>query len=158
MITANEYASRRQRLISMMLDNSVLILFSGVEKKSSADEFFRFEVNRNFYYLTGIDQPDSSLIIVNADGEIREFLFVSPYEPIKEKWYGKILTRNEAATISGVANTQVNTALNAKVMAILDPSLSQYGDIENVYIDMEPEIKIAQEKSTLMYKAELAAQ
>ncbi|MCQ2798426.1 MAG: aminopeptidase P N-terminal domain-containing protein [Bacilli bacterium] len=158
MITANEYASRRQRLISMMLDNSVLILFSGVEKKSSADEFYPFEVNRNFYYLTGIDQPDSSLILVNSDGEIKEFLFVSPYEPIKEKWYGKRLTLNEAATISGVANTQVNTALNAKVMAILDPVLSQYGDIENVYIDMEPEIKIAQEKSTLMYKNELAQQ
>lgn len=158
MITSNEYASRRQRMISMMREDSVLILFSGVEKKSSADEFYPFEVNRNFYYLTGIEQPDSSLIIVNSDGEIKEFLFVSPYEPIKEKWYGKRLTIAEASKISGIANVQVNTAMNAKVAAILDPVLSQYGDIENVYIDLEPEIKIADETSTLHFRDRLVSQ
>jgi Xaa-Pro aminopeptidase len=61
MIPSNEFAGRRQRLFNMMDPGSVLIVFSGVGKVSSADETYPFEVNRNFYYLTGIDQEDSAL-------------------------------------------------------------------------------------------------
>ncbi len=157
MIPSNEYAARRQRILSVMEEDSIMVLFSGVEKVSSADEYYPFEVNRNFYYLTGIDQPDSSLILVNTDGEIREFLFVSPFDPVKEKWYGKRLTLQEASKISGISNAQVNTTIMAKVAAILDPTLAQYGEVSHVYLDFEPEIKIADETTTRDYKDTLAA-
>ncbi|MBR4811541.1 MAG: aminopeptidase P N-terminal domain-containing protein, partial [Bacilli bacterium] len=55
MISPNEYAERRQRAVNLMESPSIMILYSGVEKVSSADEGYPFEVNRNFYYLTGID-------------------------------------------------------------------------------------------------------
>ncbi|MCQ2796861.1 MAG: aminopeptidase P N-terminal domain-containing protein [Bacilli bacterium] len=152
MIPSNEYAARRQRILSVMEEDSIMVLFSGVEKMSSADETYPFEVNRNFYYLTGIDQPDSSLILVNTDGEIREFLFVSPFDPVKEKWYGRRLTLQEAAKISGVSNAQVNTIVMDKVAGILDPTLAQYGEVSHIYLDLEPEIKIAEETTTRDYR------
>lgn len=152
MIPSNEYAARRQRIISVMDEDSIMVLFSGVEKVSSADEVYPFEVNRNFYYLTGIDQPDSSLILVNTDGEIREFLFVSPFDPVKEKWYGRRLTLQEATKISGISNAQVNTTMMDKVAAILDPGLAPYGEVNHIYMDLEPEIKIADEMTTRDYR------
>ena len=102
MIPVNEYQSRRAALRSMMDDGSFALIFSGVPKKCSADEDYPFEVNRNFYYLTGIDQADSALLMIKCDGEEREYLLISPFDPVKEKWYGKRLTPEEASAKSGV--------------------------------------------------------
>ena len=46
-----EMISRREKIFNMMENFSVLVLFSGVEKKSSADATYDFVVNKNFYYL-----------------------------------------------------------------------------------------------------------
>ena len=94
MINADEFAERRARLLALMDTNSALVLYSGVGKVSSADETYPFEVNRNFYYLTGIDQEDSALLLVNSYGEMKEFLFISPFDERKEKWYGNHCKRD----------------------------------------------------------------
>ena len=145
MIQANEYAERRQRYLDQVEENSLTILFSGVAKKSSYDEEYPFEVNRNFYYLTGIDQEDSILLMLKSEGEKREYLFVSPYSELKEKWYGKRLTTEEAYLISGVRNVLLNSALKARLDAILASGNSPYGEIKHVYLDMEKEQKIAED-------------
>ena len=145
MIQANEYAERRQRYLDQVEENSLTILFSGVAKKSSYDEEYPFEVNRNFYYLTGIDQEDSILLMLKSEGEKREYLFVSPYSELKEKWYGKRLTTEEAYLISGVRNVLINSALKARLDAILASGNSPYGEIKHVYLDMEKEQKIAED-------------
>jgi Xaa-Pro aminopeptidase len=155
MISANEFASRRQRLLNMMDPASILIVFSGVAKVSSADEEYPFEVNRNFFYLTGIDQEDSALILINSDGETKEFLFVSPYDERKEKWYGRRLTLAEATQKSGCANVLVNTSLPAKVDATLNPQFAQFGEIKKVYLDLDREVKIADATSTHEYQKTL---
>ncbi|MBO4541424.1 MAG: aminopeptidase P N-terminal domain-containing protein, partial [Bacilli bacterium] len=56
MIPTNEYGQRRANLLAKMKEESILLVFAGEPKKASADEDYPFEVNRNFYYLTGIDQ------------------------------------------------------------------------------------------------------
>ena len=50
MINVSELSARRAKLFSNMEDGSIAILFSGVAKKSTADENYPFEVllpNRN---------------------------------------------------------------------------------------------------------------
>lgn len=155
MIQADEYSERRQKLFDKMEDRSVLVLFSGVAKKSSADETYPFEVNRNFYYLTGIEQEDSSLLLINAEGERKEFLFVSPFDPVKEKWYGKRLTFEEASAISGIHNVSVNGSLISKLDSALNPSFYQYGSIDKVYLDLEKGQKIAEDTSVEDYAKSL---
>jgi Xaa-Pro aminopeptidase len=157
MIPNTEFAGRRQRLFNMMDSGSVLILFSGVGKVSSADETYPFEVNRNFFYLTGIDQEDSILMLINSDGEMKEFLFIAPFDARKEKWYGKRLTSEEATSISGINNVMVNTSLPAKVDGTLNPNYLQYGEIHKAYLDLDREIKIADSTSTREYMETLKA-
>ena len=157
MIPNTEFAGRRQRLFNMMDSGSVLILFSGVGKVSSADETYPFEVNRNFFYLTGIDQEDSILMLINSDGEMKEFLFIAPFDARKEKWYGQRLTSEEATSISGINNVMVNTSLPAKVDGTLNPNYLQYGEIHKAYLDLDREIKIADSTSTREYMETLKA-
>ena len=157
MIQAKEFQARRQRLFEKMAEGSAMILFSGVPKASSADENYPFEVNRNFYYLTGIDQDDSSLILVNSEGERREFLFVSPFDPIKEKWYGRKMTLQEASDASGVHNVLLNSSLSAKVDSALNKKFEEFGSLGTVYLDLESDLKIADLMTTANYKDVLAA-
>jgi len=155
MIKAEEFGERRQRLFDKMEDGSALIVYSGVPKMCSADEIYPFEVNRNFYYLTGISQEDSALLLINAEGERKEFLFVSPFDPVKEKWYGKRLTPEEAQAASGIRNVLQNNALSAKLDSALNENFQEFGDIHKVYLDLEKELKIAEGTSTQDYKEAL---
>ena len=93
MIKASEYSERREKLINMMEPQSAMVLFSGVEKCKSADEDYPFEVARNFYYLTGIDQPDSMLLLINVDGERKEFLFCRFFKNSKDNFLKFFLSR-----------------------------------------------------------------
>ncbi len=148
MINGSEFEERRSRLLAMMDNNSALVLYSGVSKISSADETYPFEVNKNFYYLTGINQEDSALLLVNSYGEMKEFLFISPFDERKEKWYGKRLTPQEAAKISGLNNVQIIDSLTAKIDEILNPQFQVYGEINKLYLDLDREIKIADDMTT----------
>lgn len=148
MIPAKEYIARRERFFSMMERDSAALIYSGVPKVRSADDTYPFEVNRNFYYLTGIDQEDSILFMVNADGERHEFLFVLPYDANKERWYGRRLTLDEAREISGINNVLVNNALNPRIEGAFAENYAQYGELNTLYLDLDDEIKVAANTST----------
>ena len=155
MIPASEFASRRARLFDHLEDGSVAIIYAGVAKKCSADETYPYEVNRNFYYLTGIEQEDSVLMLVSSEGQRREFLFIPPFDPVKEKWYGKRLEAEEAKQISGIRNILYLGAFQARVDSALRGSSSDFGCAQTVYLDLEKELKIAEETSTSDYKKSL---
>ncbi len=155
MIPVSEYQSRRKALLSKMDENSMAILFSGYPKKCSADESYPFEVNRNFYYLTGIDQEDSILLLFKMDGDEKEYLLVSPFDPVKEKWYGKKLTIEEASLASGIRNVLLNSALTTRVDSALSGTFGDYGAISKVYLDLERENKVAEGTYIEDYKKSL---
>ena len=155
MILTAEFQNRRMKLFAKMEENSAAILFAGVPKVCSADEEYPFEVNRNFYYLTGIEQSDSTLIMLKSGGELREYLFVSPFDPVKEKWYGKRLTTEEASAISGIRNVFINTALPSRVDHLLSNDNGDFEGVKKVYLDLDREIKIADDTFTTDYKKTL---
>ena len=157
MIPAVEYSKRRDRLFANMPNNSALLVFAGKAKSASADETYPFEVNRNFYYLTGIDQEGSSLLLINADGEKKEYLFVDPYNPVKEKWYGKKLTPEEAKELSNVSNVLLTSALTAKLDSVLNEKLAEFGSINTLFLDLEKELKIEEDTFTTDYAESVKA-
>ena len=154
MIEQSEYIKRGENILTKMDNGSILILFSGQGRKKSGDENYPFQPNRNFFYLTGIKQENSVLLIVKADGETSSFLFIDPKEEKVEKWLGIKLTNEEATSISGIKNVLVRTAFNGKIdVALKDNTF--YGEISKVYLDLEKELKIDECKSTNEYKNEL---
>lgn len=102
-MTANFYKSNRQRLLENLNEGSMVFLYSGIAPvKSSDDNMHPFPVNRNFYYLTGIDEPNVWLTLAKTDSGVSEKLFVDQPDEERIKWNGKMLTREEATEKSGL--------------------------------------------------------
>ena len=139
----SEFENRRKKVFDQMKDNSVALFFSGVSKIASEDEYLPFVVNKNFYYLTGIKQEHSALMLIKAIGERRAYLFIDPYSELKEKWTGKRLTPEQATYISGLNSVYTSDNLETMLSLALSNDNNQYGDIDCVYLDLtSPEQKL----------------
>ena len=156
MIEVEEYSRRRENILKKMDEGSILILFAGQGRKKSGDANYPFEVNRNFYYLTGIDQENSALMLVKAEGENSSFLFIDPKDEKVEKWLGIKLSNEEAKEKSGIENVLLRSTLEGKLDAALK-DMTYFGDISKIYLDLEKELKIEECTSTIQYKDALQA-
>ena len=80
------YKGRRQRLLEDKGENTVAVIFSGIAPMKSQDESYPFSVDRNFFYLTGIERENMVLIMrKNYLGEYAETLFIEPYDEVDRK-------------------------------------------------------------------------
>ena len=134
---------RRKKVFDQMKDNSIAIFFSGVSKIASEDEYLPFCVNKNFFYLTNIQQEHSALLLIKGIGERREYLFVDPYSELKEKWTSKRLTVDAAAALSDIKNIYTTDNFETILSLALANDKNQYGDIDCIYLDLSsPEQKL----------------
>ena len=98
------YVDNRSRLISQLADNSLLILYSSEEYPRNGDQFFPFRQNSDLFYLTGIDQENTALLIWKDSQERnnKTMLFIKKADKNQEIWYGKKLNKEKATLISGI--------------------------------------------------------
>ncbi len=101
----NAYFHRknRQRFIDSMPDNSVAVFFSGDMKRRSNDVFYEFEVDKNFWYLTGADRENMALMIKKQADTATEIFFMLNHDIEKEKWFGKQLYPSQLIDITGIS-------------------------------------------------------
>ncbi|MBO7614486.1 MAG: aminopeptidase P N-terminal domain-containing protein [Bacilli bacterium] len=147
----SELDNRRFKFVEKMQPNSAALLFSGVSKIATEDEYYPFQVNNNFFYLTGIEQEHSALLIVKGFSEVKTYLFVDEYSELKEKWTGRRLTLDEAKQISDIENIYVYNQLDSMISVVFDANNNQYGKIDACYFDLSPEIKVGEELSLKNY-------
>ena len=140
----SEFNVRREKLLNMMEEKSIALIYSGVSKIASEDDFLPFCVNRNFYYLSGIEQEGSILMLVKGIGVDKQSLFISPFDPLKERWTGKKLTPQEASEISMLQNVYTSDTFET----ILSLTIKELGRVNKIYLDLAPEIKIKDSYST----------
>lgn len=100
------YEARRQAMFSQMEDNSLLILYSGEAPHRSADAYYLFEENKNFFYLTGLRRENMILLMKKAGGSCTSMLFIEQADPSAERWTGKMVTVPEAKEISGIEDVR----------------------------------------------------
>ena len=96
MITPQEYQDRRNRLAQQLPTNSVAIIAAAQELIRNGDAHYRFRQNSNFYYLTGFNEPDATLIVYEEDGNTHSILFNQVRNPAVEQWTGKRLGQSGA--------------------------------------------------------------
>jgi len=101
----NEYILRRQKLMENKQGPCMACVFSGVAPMRSQDEAYPFSVNRNFYYLTGIDRENMILVLRKSlSGEVSESLYIEPYDELMAKWVGPRMRAAEATEVSGITS------------------------------------------------------
>lgn len=113
------YGENRRRLATHMTDNDAMLFFSGESVRKSADENFPFFTNRNFFYLTGIKQEQSALLLLKKDDLSSERLFVTQPDFEREVWTGRRFTETEINDISGVEGVEDINNLSKRLDALL---------------------------------------
>jgi len=70
----------------------------------NGDQYFPYRQNSDFFYLTGIEQEKSILIVAPEApmNELKEVLFIIKNNPLLETWEGHKLSMEEASTVSGI--------------------------------------------------------
>lgn len=96
------FSKRREELLRRIDGNFAIALFSGRAPMRSEDEAYPFAVNRNFYYLTGLDREDMVLLMYRLDDVVRQALFIQPYDEELARWVGGRMSQEEAHAISGI--------------------------------------------------------
>jgi Xaa-Pro aminopeptidase len=100
----NLFIINRKRFVKAMLPNSIAVFVSNDEWPMNGDALHKFKQNSNLYWLSGITQEDSMVILFPdcPDPKFREVLVLVRPNELKEKWDGKRLRKNEATAISGI--------------------------------------------------------
>lgn len=102
-MNAEFFVNNRQRLLEKLEEGSMVLLYSGTAPvKSNDQDMSPFSVNRNFYYMTGIDTQNVWLLMSKTSRGVSECLFIDEPDEFKIKWNGKMLTREEAGERSGL--------------------------------------------------------
>ena len=95
MFTPQFFERNRQKLYKEIGDFDIVIVCSGREKRKSADVMYPFFANRNYFYLTGLEEPNAFFVMYREKGIIKERLFVEKVTPIEERWFGERLSEKE---------------------------------------------------------------
>nr|WP_317357565.1 aminopeptidase P family protein [uncultured Tyzzerella sp.] len=129
----NFFENNRKKIInSLKEERFMIILFSGKAQHKTCDQFFPFEPNRNFYYMTGIDKPHIIYMATKNGENIDETLFIERYDELKAKWDGASIGEEKAKNISGIENIKY---LDEFELAFSNSMFRN--NIENVYLDLE---------------------
>lgn len=99
------FIKNRQKFTSKMTPGSIALFHCNDEVPRNGDAYFSFRQQSDIYYLTGIDQEDTILVLFpDAPNPMyREMLFIKETSEQIAIWDGARLTPNQAYDVSGIS-------------------------------------------------------
>lgn len=124
------FTSNRKNFVKRIKSNSIAVFHSNDEFPRNGDQTFAFKQNADFFYLTGIDQEQSILVLYPdcPNPLYKEVLFLRQTNEHIAVWEGHKYTKEEARTASGIENIQWLSEYDAILHSIIN-----YAD--NIYIN-----------------------
>ena len=125
---AGRRAALRERL------EQGLVLVRGLPESR---DYVRFAQDKVFWYLTGVESPDATLVMDAASG--REVLLLPRADPRKEVWEGELWDASDAwvSELTGIAEVRPLEELDA----LLDELLA--GEGKRVWISTQPHVALS---------------
>ncbi len=107
-ISKDFYINNRQKLSGKLPKNSLAVLHANDIMPTNADGTMRFRQNNDLFYLSGIDQEETILVVCPdfPDPNLREVLFLRETNEHIAIWEGHKYTKEEAEAASGITNIQ----------------------------------------------------
>jgi Xaa-Pro aminopeptidase len=98
------FIENRARLKELLNPLSLVVLNSNDIMPTNADGSMGFRQNTDLFYLTGVDQEETILLICpqHPDEKFREVLFVRETNELIAVWEGEKLTKEQAREVSGI--------------------------------------------------------
>jgi len=99
------FKQNRERFVKELPARTIAIFGSNDAFPSNGDALHAFKQNSDLFWLCGIEQEDTMLILFpdNPDPKYREVLVLVRPNELKEKWDGRQLRVKEAQAISGIS-------------------------------------------------------
>ena len=137
------FTGNRAALAKNMKPRSVAIIHANDIMPTNADGTMKFVQNRNLFYLTGVDQEESIVLIAPdfPDEKMREILFLRETSEEIAIWEGHKLTKNEGIETSGVKNVKWTSEFERTFYTIL-------AECDHIYLDSNEHIRNASEVET----------
>ncbi len=120
-VPAEELAGRRARVLGR-LGGGMMILFGAEPKVFSNDVNYPYRQESNLFYLTGVDQPGATLVLLPDNTSQKEILFLPERDPARETWTGLMLGAEEARRMTGIAYIWPAKEFDAFIESVLGGS------------------------------------
>jgi Xaa-Pro aminopeptidase len=101
-IAPAEYAARRAAVAKAIGPDAVLLAFSAAPARRTGDIDWPFRQEDNLLYLTGMNVPETTLVLLPGEPQHAETLFASDRDPSSERWTGRILSSAEVTAATAV--------------------------------------------------------
>lgn len=125
-------AEHRKKLLDAIEDDSLVIVYAGEAAHTNEDEYYHpFEVNSQFFWLTGLERHGMILMMTKSEGVTSEMMFIEEFDPTIARWTGKMPTVDEVKEATGIDTVMFLTDFEGMVERAMNYSL-----IDNVYFDM----------------------
>ena len=102
------FIKNRRNFIAKMKPNTIAILTSNDVKHNNADDVMGFVQNNDLFYLSGVDQEET-ILVVYPDAqkeENREIIFIRETNAHIKIWDGEKLTKEQATVVSGIERVE----------------------------------------------------
>jgi len=98
------FIKNRANFIAQMKPNTIAVLTSNDVKHNNADDVMSFTQNNDLFYLSGVDQEETILVLYQDayKEENRAILFVTETNEQMKIWDGEKLTKKQASLVSGI--------------------------------------------------------
>ncbi len=129
-IKSSFFKTNRKKFSTLLKGNSLAVVNSNDIMPSNADGLMKFKQNSDLFYLTGIMQEETILVLYpdSKEEKYKEILFIRDYNPELEVWEGRKLSPDEAKKISGI-ETVIELS---KFYRVFHDMISK---VENVYLN-----------------------
>ena len=100
------FVKNRKKFADKMAPGSIAVFHSNDEMPRNGDAYFTFKQQSDLFYLTGVDQEDTILILfpTSPNPLFREMIFVKETSEQIAIWDGARLMPNDVFAVSGVSN------------------------------------------------------
>ncbi len=120
-INTNLFIENRKRFASSLKPNSIALFTSNDILPTNADGSIGFVQNSDLFYLTGVDQEETILLIYPdaVNGSHKEILFVKETSELIAIWEGAKLNKLQATETSGIKNVMWSNGFEAFLKAVI---------------------------------------
>ena len=132
------HAGNRNKVRALMPERTMAIYYAGTEKVRSNDVSYEFHQDPDFYYLTGLNEPNSVLLLfkeptVFKEDTIQELLLLKKRNPQSETWVGKKLGIDGSELVLEVQKSYDIDEFNMHSLNLLDFDSIFYHDLQKEF-------------------------
>lgn len=103
----NVFEENRKNLIKLLKNESIVLLDSGKAPHKTTDQFYHYTSQRNFFYLTGLNEEKCKLVIIKSKKTVSTFLFIEETTEHMRQWVGEKISKEEASSITSVPVSKI---------------------------------------------------